>query len=215
MTWPTINSCTLILMPHYGQIFNVLVAHFYNLRTYQSQEYKPTWGHGLEFAMSKYARKPNPQNLITLLNNMGPQSMTVGCLEFNPNLSLLEHPTAMFQGPEKTRVVRCIMLCWGSHNKWTLFITSQKKNWKKESNKVIREVPRNLGLLFGTAIAAFPKHSKSSMPSQSPGWPETWHSPSKVAWNWVDLLEPRWPSLHVSQPKMHCSELLVSLWACP
>jgi hypothetical protein len=63
-----------------------------------------------------------------------------------------------------------------------------KTKQKNKKNKVIREVPRNLGLLFGTAIAAFPKHAKSSMPSQSPGWPETWHSASKVASNWVDAM---------------------------
>ena len=96
----------MILVPHYGRIFNALVAHFYNLRTYQSQEYKPFWGHRLKIHYVKIRKEPK----ITLLSNMGPQNMTVGCLEFSPNLSLLEHPTAMFQGPEKTRSVRCVIL---------------------------------------------------------------------------------------------------------
>jgi hypothetical protein len=63
------------------------------------------WGHRLKIRYVKIRKEAK----ITLLSNMGPQNMTVGCLEFSPNLSLLEHPTAMFQGPEKTRSVRCVM----------------------------------------------------------------------------------------------------------
>jgi hypothetical protein len=58
-----------------------------------------------------------PGQLITILSDVGPQNITVGCWEFSLNLSLpaqlFEHPTVILWRPVGTRAARWGLLCYG------------------------------------------------------------------------------------------------------
>lgn len=114
--------------------------------------------------MSKYARKLDTYS-FTITQQRGPLEHDSHMLGVQSESKSPWASHCHVSRTHETKAVRRLMLCRGSY-KWTLFITTKTT----KNNKVISKAPRNLGLPFGTAIAAFPKHLKSSTPSQSRGW---------------------------------------------